>query len=684
MVYNPQVALAARKAKLAEQQADAQNDPARVFLKSLASAGGQSIASTLGNMAVSAAKYKLFGGEEELASVQRYRLFQQAVESPDARIEYTQKYGMYDPAKPPKMPESLKKEMGSTATTTSTAPTKPTSPTAITKPKKPMVDPTGSPPPMMEGEPGQVGTFGRRTSAMAPGRKLGGPERPDLPSPETFTKKPEPPTQKTAMEAPEEAPVLKTYRQMAEESDPAAPGEFTTEGTKRKERIRLKEQSLRTEGRKRADAFTKSADKFVEQFNERGVRMTPESRRSYISNNVRKLLDQISTLPDPERKAAYAKLDTAFARMVGEDVFEFERDILANYGKVGELSTFAPRIFNNYNKVTKATDVTKQFKESTLRFLQEDANVAQLQTDYNSFGGDKRLRELGGVKRLGELEAEVIPGVTRNKEYDELKNLIELKRELVKSQKTANYHKKQMDDARTNPDVAITPTTETYTSASGETVIGAAFAGKEQSQLPASMAEERRVNDLANSFGGKGGNRQRELYLDALKKENPAAFNKVTGAAKKEPSAVKRHRILASAVIRNNIAIADATTTKKAFDATVNQAENAKRYKVLPEIGRTPSDEALVEYDERNGLPRGTARAVSLGSGLKPDQTEALARLDPRTVRVEDKGWKTAQAKNKSWLTETIYFTLTPQEKKKVQRKKFTNEAAFFGMSLPQ
>jgi hypothetical protein len=679
MVYNPQVALAARQAKLAEQQADAQNDPARVFLKSLASAGGKSIASTLGNMAVSAAKYKLFGGEEELASVQRYRLFQQAVESPDARIEYKQKYGFYDPAKPPKMPESIKKEIKPVASTT---PTTPTSPTAIIKP---MVDPTGSPPPMMEGEPGQVGTFGRRTSAMAPGRKLGGPERPDLPSPESLTEKPEPPTQKTAMEVPKEAPKLKTYKQMAEESDPAVRGEFATEGLKRKERTRLKEQSLRTEGRKRADAFVKSADKFVDEFNERGVRMTPESRKSYVSNNVRRLLDQISTLPDPERKAAYAKLDTAFARMVGEDVFEFEQGILDNYGKVGELSTFAPRIFNNYNKVTKATDVTKQFKESTLRFLQEDANVAQLQTDYNNLGGDKRLRELGGIKRLGELEAEQIPGVTApSKEFNELKNLIELKRELNKSQKAANYHEEQMNTARTNPEVAITPTTDEYTSASGKTVTGAAFAGKEQSQLPASIAEEREVNDLANRFGGKGGNRQRELYLDALKKENPAAFNKVVAAAEKEKSAVRRHRILASAVLANKVKIADATTTKKAFDATVNQAENAKRYKVLPEIGRDPSDEALVEYDERNGLPRGTAKAVSLGSGLNPSQTEALSGLDPRTVRVEDKGWKAAQAKNKSWLTENIYFTLTPEEKKKAQGRVFTNADAFFGMSVPQ
>jgi hypothetical protein len=71
MVYNPQVALAARQAKLAEDQAEAQNDPGRVFLKSLASAGGQSIASTLGNMAVSAAKYKLFGGERTLQEVER-------------------------------------------------------------------------------------------------------------------------------------------------------------------------------------------------------------------------------------------------------------------------------------------------------------------------------------------------------------------------------------------------------------------------------------------------------------------------------------------------------------------------------------------------------------------------------------------------------------------------------------
>lgn len=63
MIYNAGVALKAKQQQLAEKQLDMENDPSRVFLKSLSSAGGQTIASTLGQMAVGAAKYKLFGGE---------------------------------------------------------------------------------------------------------------------------------------------------------------------------------------------------------------------------------------------------------------------------------------------------------------------------------------------------------------------------------------------------------------------------------------------------------------------------------------------------------------------------------------------------------------------------------------------------------------------------------------------
>ena len=71
MIYNAGVALKAKQQQLAEKQLDMENDPGRVFLKSLSSAGGQTIASTLGQMAVGAAKYKLFGGERTLEESER-------------------------------------------------------------------------------------------------------------------------------------------------------------------------------------------------------------------------------------------------------------------------------------------------------------------------------------------------------------------------------------------------------------------------------------------------------------------------------------------------------------------------------------------------------------------------------------------------------------------------------------
>jgi len=71
VVYNAEVALQAKRQNLAEKQFEMDNDPSRIFLKSLASSGGQSVAQTLGSMAVGAAKYKLFGGERTLQEAER-------------------------------------------------------------------------------------------------------------------------------------------------------------------------------------------------------------------------------------------------------------------------------------------------------------------------------------------------------------------------------------------------------------------------------------------------------------------------------------------------------------------------------------------------------------------------------------------------------------------------------------
>ena len=66
MAYNPEAYRAAQQRRLQERQLEMQNDPGRIFLKALAQAAPQATFNALGQMAVGAADYELFGGRKKL------------------------------------------------------------------------------------------------------------------------------------------------------------------------------------------------------------------------------------------------------------------------------------------------------------------------------------------------------------------------------------------------------------------------------------------------------------------------------------------------------------------------------------------------------------------------------------------------------------------------------------------
>lgn len=66
MAYNPEAYRAAQQRKLQERQLEMQNDPGRIFLKALAQSVPQATFNALGQMAVKAADYELFGGRKKL------------------------------------------------------------------------------------------------------------------------------------------------------------------------------------------------------------------------------------------------------------------------------------------------------------------------------------------------------------------------------------------------------------------------------------------------------------------------------------------------------------------------------------------------------------------------------------------------------------------------------------------
>ena len=107
-IYDREFERGGRGRALAEKQVDLANDPSRVFLKSLASSGGQAIASTLGQMAVDAAKYKMFGGERKDDLADKTHVLAKRTQTESTHLKRMKEMkGFYD-ANPNKRAEMLK------------------------------------------------------------------------------------------------------------------------------------------------------------------------------------------------------------------------------------------------------------------------------------------------------------------------------------------------------------------------------------------------------------------------------------------------------------------------------------------------------------------------------------------------------------------------------------------------
>ena len=641
----------------------------------------------MGKLALQASNEYLFGGKEERESVQRYRLFQQGLESPAARSEYAELYGGFNPSKPPEMPKSLTSEMGTAVTKAPASPTeiKPAGlirgiegeersrgksfPEGIKGTSKDITDLINE-----DNEIDEKSAIERFNSikgikdstkkSAAFSQLFSDLQKEALPSPSqtqiTRTRTP------AAKEAPEERPVFKTYMQIAEENEkvPYDPGQWDTKQGQRSDRVRKAANSLRSRGEKDLRAFESAATKFVEDYNKRGVRMKDVGVRSnYVNKNMISLAKKLSTLPDPEREAGYAALESAFNRVVGEDVFEFERGILDNYGKVGELSTFAPRVFKNYNNTPRTTDVTKQAKAASLSLQKVDKELGNAMSSYEALGGDEEFKRLGGMKALEDSLG--VPGVSGPDTSPNAKKLQQLARQKKEIQ-TLNGRRRhfygELQSALKDPNTAVRIPTMPITLATGEEITIYNPEGTDLSKTSQQYQDADSARTLSALYGSPEGATERATALDSLSENHPDVFQRVMretdGKTQKE-----KNDALARAV--TNLGIQTGVTARGKADAeTVNRVENAKRFQILPQIPMEATSEAMLGFDTDRGLPPGTTEKVVSGTPLSDNEMKAVAALSQSSVRRPDPNYDEAKRKN-PWLDELTYYRL-PIEKRQI------------------
>jgi len=545
--YSAKTDIAFRQQKEAERQRRMSNSPGRRLLN----ASVDQLPKLLGKLAVDAAQYGLFGGKEELASVQghrlkeqKYRLWEMGKESPSQRALFERLHGeAYDPTKPPEGFGSWVDGGRKMPTSPTDGIRPPTQGNSMLSTRSGMGGRDLMVPKSDYEKAKAAGTvkddmgLGDLITKAESARKKMGKEPVSLPEPESLMKDGKELTRVTEAEydamrpgerasegAPERAPrrkPLSVMEQAAQEAEKMYPNIFGTpyasdmkkRATLAKERAKV----LETEDRKELDAFKADVGARFEFFNKTAKKMTAEDRIAFKKKFTKDLVEASARLRDRNLEKGLMHVSSAYNAALPNEAAEFERAVLSspNGGRVEDITVFGARPGpRTYVKIPSPRSVEGAIETNSLAILREEKNLIRLDRD---------------IARLEtKLKATDITSAQKKSVSATIKGL---KEERAGTLSTMQEASQQIKNAMSRPDIKVDPAVKTQEVTGLGPVTLSRFEGKKAGELDPSRRRKRASDDWKNVVSADGGDKNaRSALVDKVKKSfgaDSAAFKAI-------------------------------------------------------------------------------------------------------------------------------------------------------------